>query len=131
MTIIPLVGGALFAVVGVFVLVDHFRFTRKATKTKAIVTDYHQYQSKDTDNMMRTFYKPYFEFAVSGEHYRVKSRLSFRYKKFPIGQQIDILYIEGDENNARIDKGSSVVFGLFFVGLSLPFLYLGIVKSFI
>lgn len=126
MNIIPLFGGIIFSALGVYICYDYRRFDKNALKTKGRVIRYEEYFSKDTDNIKRKMYRPFFELTVNGSTYSVKSKSSFRSKIIPVGHHADVLYQEGDEENARLAKGHGEGLGILFIGLSLPAYYFGL-----
>ena len=126
MNIIPLFGGVVFSLLGVYICYDYRRFNNNAIKTKGKILRYDEYLSKGTDNIKRKMYRPSFELRVDGETYEVKSKTSFHSKIIPVGQNTDVLYKKGDEVNARLAKGNGQALGFLFIGLSIPAYYFGL-----
>jgi hypothetical protein len=126
MNIIPLFGGIVFSALGIYICYDYRRFNKNALKIKGRVLRYEEYISKGTDNIKRKMYRPFFELTVNGTTYDVKSKTSFRSKIIPVGHHADVLYQEGDEENARLAKGNGEGLGLLFIALSLPAYYFGL-----
>jgi len=126
MNIIPVIAGIVFGGVGSYILFDYYRFNKKALKAQGKILRYDEYQSKDNDNRKRTMYRPSFEFSLDGITYEVKSKTSFSSHIIPIGQSTEILYLKGNEDNARLAQGNGYGLGLLFIGLSIPAIYIGL-----
>lgn len=128
MNIVPLIAGGAFGCLGLFIFYDYFRFNKSALKAQGNILRYDEYESKDTDGHKSKKYRPSFEFSVNGNTYEVKSKTSFSSKIIPVGQNADVLYKQGDEENARLAKGNGYGLGILFIFLSLPAFYLGLFK---
>lgn len=126
MNVIPLFGGIVFSALGIYICYDYRRFNKNALKIKGRVLGYEEYISKDSNNIKIKMYRPSFELTVNGTTYDVKSKTSFRSKIIPVGHHADVLYQEGDEENARLAKGNGEGLGILFLGLSLPAYYFGL-----
>lgn len=126
MNIVPLIAGIVFAGLGSYIFFDYYRFNQKALKSQGKILRYDEYQSKDSDNRKRTMYRPSFEFLLNGITYEVKSKTSFSSHIIPIGQSTEILYLKGDEENARLAQGNGYGLGILFIGLSIPAIYIGL-----
>jgi len=126
MNIVPVIAGFVFGGVGSYILFDYYRFNKKALKAQGKILRYDEYQSKDNDNRKRTMYRPSFEFSLDGITYEVKSKTSFSSHIIPIGQSTEILYLKGNEDNARLAQGNGYGLGLLFIGLSIPAIYIGL-----
>lgn len=126
MNIIPLFGGVIFSALGIYVCYDYRRFNKNALKIKGRVLRYEEYIAKDTDNIKRKVYRPFFEFTVNGSTYVVKSKTSFHSKIIPVDHYADVLYHKGDEENARLAEGNGAGLGILFIALSLPAYYFGL-----
>ena len=113
MNIIPLFGGIVFCLIGLFIFYDYYRFNKNALKVQGKILRYDEYQSKDNDGRKRTKYRPSFEFSVNGNAYEVKSKTSFSSQVIPVGQIADVLYQKGYETNARLVKGNGYGLGLY------------------
>jgi hypothetical protein len=124
--LVPLIAGAVFGGLGLFMLYDYYRFNRKAVKAQGEILSYHEYQSRGSDNRKRAMYRPIFAFTVNGNVYEVKSKTSFSSHIIPIGQKTEILYHEGSEANARLAKGNDCWLGILFICLSIPATYFGL-----
>lgn len=126
MNIVPLIAGIVFGGLGSYILFDYYRFNQKALKSQGKILRYDEHQSKDSDNRKRTMYRPSFEFLLNGITYEVKSKTSFSSHVIPIGQSTEILYLKGDEENARLAQGNGYGLGILFIGLSIPAIYIGL-----
>jgi hypothetical protein len=126
MNIVLLIAGIVFGGLGSYIFFDYYRFNQKALKSQGKILRYDEYQSKDSDNRKRTMYRPSFEFLLNGITYEVKSKTSFSSHIIPIGQSTEILYIKGDEENARLAQGNGYGLGILFIGLSIPAIYIGL-----
>ena len=126
MEIIPLFGGIVFSGVGIYVCYDYRRFNQSAIKAKGKVLGYEEYINKESDGSKVKMYRPLFEYSVNGANYEVKSKTSFHYKAIPIGRNVDVLYQQGDEQNARLAKGNGAGLGILFIALSIPAYYFGL-----
>jgi hypothetical protein len=126
MNIVLLIAGIVFGGLGSYIFFDYYRFNQKALKSQGKILRYDEYQSKDSDNRKRTMYRPSFEFLLNGITYEVKSKTSFSSQIIPIGQSTEILYIKGDEENARLAQGNGYGLGILFIGLSIPAIYIGL-----
>ncbi|MEP1448809.1 MAG: DUF3592 domain-containing protein [Paraglaciecola sp.] len=128
MNIIPLVGGAVFAAVGAYIIYDNQRFNKNATKAKGRILRYDEYFSKSTNNYKSKMFRPIFELTIKGKRYEIKSKTSFHSKVIPVGHNADLLYQQGDEENARLAKGNGYGLGLLFIVLSIPAFYFGVFR---
>ncbi|WP_339723412.1 DUF3592 domain-containing protein [uncultured Paraglaciecola sp.] len=128
MNIIPLIGGAIFAALGAYIIYDYQRFNKNAIKAKGRILRYDEYFSKGAGNYKRKMFRPIFELTVKGKRYEVKSKTSFHSKIIPVGQNTDLLYQQGDEENARLAKGNDYGLGLLFIALSIPAFYFGLFR---
>jgi hypothetical protein len=126
MNIVPLIAGIVFGGLGSYIFFDYYRFNQKALKSQGEILRYDEYQSKDSDNRKRTMYRPSFEFLLNGITYEVKSKTAFSSHIIPIGQSTEILYLKGDEENARLAQGNGYGLGILFIGLSIPAIYIGL-----
>ncbi|MFT2090933.1 DUF3592 domain-containing protein [Paraglaciecola sp. 2405UD69-4] len=123
---IPLLAGFIFAGLGGYIIFDYYRFNDGAIKVQGTILRYHAYQSRDTDNIMRTMYRPYFSFTVNDRVYEVKSSTSYANQIIPVGQNVAVLYQQGDEANARLNQGNNYWLGIVFIVISIPAIYLGL-----
>ena len=126
MNLTPLLVGSVFLLLGVYMLCDYLWYVHNAVKTQGRISRVDEYQSKDSDRRARTVYRPYFEFSVHNMRYEVKSNTSYYRKTMKEGDQVDILFIPGHENNARLAKANNHVMACLFIVLGLPALYLGV-----
>lgn len=126
MSIIPLVGGTILSVIGLYIFYDYRRFNKQAFKTQGRILSYEECLSRNSDNVRRKMYRPRFEIKVLGKTYEIESNVSFRSKIIPVGHYAEVLYQAGDEANARLAKGNGCGLGLLLIGLSLPAFYFGL-----
>lgn len=126
MNLTPLLVGSVFLLLGVYMLCDYFWYLHNAERTQGRISRVDEYQGKDSQRRVRTLYRPYFEFSVHNMRYEVKSNASYYRKTMKEGDQVDILFIPGHENNARLAKANNPVMACLFIVLGLPALYLGL-----
>ncbi|HFQ5285874.1 TPA: DUF3592 domain-containing protein [Vibrio vulnificus] len=122
--LIPLLGGVIFLSAGFFVIIEHTRFMKNATKTKAKVIGYKEIRRKDKGRTVTSF-APIFVFTVDGVQYESCSHISFSSKRYLVGMQIEIAYIKGKYSEARIASNTGIPTAVLFILLSLPALYFG------
>lgn len=126
MNLILLLVGSVFLLLGVYMLCDYFWYLHNAEKTQGRISRVDEYQRKDSQRRVRTLYRPYFEFSVHNVCYEVKSNTSYYRKTMKEGDQVDILFIPGNEDKARLAKANNPVMACMFIVLGLPALYLGV-----
>ena len=126
MNVIPLIGAIVFSGLGIYICYDYRRFNKNALKAKGRIVGYEEALSTGTDNIKRKVYRPNFELSVNRKIYHVKSKTSFHSKIIPVGHYVDVLYHDGDEENARLAKENGQGLGILFLGLSLPAYYFGL-----
>ncbi len=122
--LIPLLGGVIFLSAGFFVIIEHTRFMKNATKTKAKVIGYKEIRRKDKGRTVTSF-APIFVFTVDGVQYESCSHISFSSKRYLVGMQIELAYIKGKYSEARIASNAGIPTAVLFILLSLPALYFG------
>ncbi|QYK03432.1 DUF3592 domain-containing protein [Shewanella zhangzhouensis] len=118
--------GSVFLLLGVCMLCDYFWYLYKAEKIQGRITRVDEYQRKDRDSRVRTLYRPYFEFSMHNVRYEIKSNTSYYRKIMEEGEQVDILFIPGHEDKARLARANNPVMACLFIVLGLPALYLGV-----
>lgn len=124
---IPLLAGLALASYGLYSIWDFYQFDKHATKAHGVILRYEEDDAKDRHNGVATWYRPHFQFTVDGETFNVQSKAAFPSKVIPVGRFTDVLYVKGDEMNAKLAHSHNSNMGFFFVFLSLPAIYFSLV----
>jgi len=126
--IVPLFAGVVFGGLGLYIFYDYYRFNKSALKARGKILRYDEYESKDSKGRKTKYYRPTFQFSANESTYQVKSKTSFTSEIIPLGQVTEVLYQQGDEENARLSTGNGYGLGIIFLILSIPSLYIGMFK---
>ena len=118
--------GLVFAALGLFILVDYFRFQGPAAQTTGKVLRYETVQKRVQGKRLKVSYRPVFEYEVHGRRYEVRSHTSFNREPFALNEQVIVLYDPASEASGRLAHSHSPLLGWFFLAMALPALYLGL-----
>ena len=119
--------GTLFAAVGLYFVIDTFRFTDKAYRAMGEVISFSVIHSTDSDGRRSTTYMPTFRYtAANGKVYEGETHLSSSGYDFPVGTRKEILYDPADLTEVRINNFWSLwTFPLAFALGGLLFVVIG------
>ncbi len=122
--------GALFFVIGVFILIKEINFKNKAAGAKGIIIDYdvrtETSGSSKGHQSTHTYYFPIIEFSVNETKYKFTSNASYSKEDGPVGSEIEILYDPADPNNAEMKSGTLLV-PIIFIGLGILAILLSVI----
>jgi hypothetical protein len=131
-----LAAAGVFMLLGSLVVYEHTAsFVHRATRTQGTVTALVRHQSVNYSNTngsignrstIRYSYQPVVQFQYGSQHIQFSDSVASNPPAYHVGETVNVLYLESDPYEARIDSFTSLWFlPMLFGGMGAIFLAVG------